>query len=178
MELVTIKKDHKHHDLGMYQEKGWPLLMWNPTLQTVTPSWAIVLLVLSVSLNGQSLILHSYSVAGVKTWRGLRSHKTSASGWVSGLRWYISPNKEVVRRYCHTKYHSGECHCSLVVCSILLALCSDTCRLDLNSLTLCSRWFCGHWWTRFLHTQVEESNSSEIPSPFPHTLSEDVQVQH
>ena len=102
----------------MYQEKGWPLLTWNPTLQTVTPSWAIVLLVLSVSLNGQSLILHSSSVARVKTWRGLRSHKTSVSGWVSGLRWYISPNKEVVRWYCHTKYHSGECHCSLVVCFI------------------------------------------------------------
>ena len=90
-------------------------------------------------------------------------------------------NMEAVRRYRRTEYHSGECCCSLVVCCVSLALCSDTCRLDLNSLTVCSS--CCRLGKSgdvmgvelsLVHTRVKGSNSSETPSPLPHTLSKNV----
>jgi len=115
-----------------------------------------------------SLFFIPHSIYGIN-WRGLRSCKTSASGRVSGLRWYISPNMEAVRRYRRTEYHSGECCCSLVV--IFLALCSDTCRLD------CRLGKSGNVMgveLSLVHTRLEGLNSSETPSPLPHTLSKNV----
>ena len=116
-------------------------------------------------------------MAGVINRRDLSRRKTSASGRVSGLRWYISPNLEAARWYRQTEYHSGECHCSLVVSCISLALCSD---LTLNS----SVWSRCCWLGKsgdvmgielsFVHTRVEGSNSSETPSPLPRTLSKNV----
>ena len=97
------KKDHKHHHLGMHREKG-----------EIQPC--------RLSARHDCDFAGVECIAGVIKWRGLRSRKTSASGRVSCLQWYISPNREAVRRYCHTESHSSECSCSLVIRSISLAL--------------------------------------------------------
>ena len=101
------------------------------------PAMTMILLVLSVDLNGQSPILHSLFYSRIK-WRGLRSRKTCASGCISGLRWYISPSRKAVTQYFRMEYHFSEGCCSLVIRSISQALSCDTCRLDSNSVTDCS----------------------------------------
>ena len=116
-------------------------------------------------------------MAGVINRWGLRSRKTSASGRVSGLWWYISPNMKAVRLYLQTEYHSGECRCSLVVSCISLFWYMQTwlklshCLIKL--LLTREIWWCYGCWT-FVDTRVEGSNSSEMPSPLPHTLSKNV----
>ena len=63
------KNDHKHYHLGMHQEKVTSAYMKSNFADCSQPIMTIVMLVLSVSLNGQSLILYSLFYG--------RSHKSA-----------------------------------------------------------------------------------------------------